>query len=64
MKKGIERPLEEILEMVDKKSTGFYVITGLAWATLLLLPVVWAYFQWQECRLLGLSVFYCVQHVL
>lgn len=24
----------------------------------------WIYFQWAECRNMGFSVFYCIQHVM
>lgn len=44
-------------------------VTKVSLASLLIVAVVvgglaWAYWQWNECRGMGFSVLYCLQHVM
>lgn len=41
-----------------------YVVGAIVVGLFLALIAAWVILQWQECRDAGMSVFYCVQHVL
>lgn len=42
---------------------GLKALGGIAFFLLLIAAVIgWTFFQWQECRALGHTVFYCINH--
>lgn len=41
-----------------------YIAGAVVVGSFLALIAAWVIFQWQECREAGMSMFYCIQHVL
>ena len=48
----------------DNYSAAISVISAILMLPIIALIVWWMVVQWNECRGAGLSVLYCIQHVL
>jgi predicted transporter len=49
-------------EVGQMKNSTVNIILILA-VLLIILAGIWQYYQWKECREMGFSIFYCIQHI-
>lgn len=50
--------------MSYRRDTLGLAVAVVAQLLIIAAAIVWSVFQWLECRDMGFSVFYCLQHII
>ncbi len=59
MEKTFENAFKSASNKVIETNWFYWFIAIL----ILMLGMIWAKYQWTECREMGMSIFYCLQHI-